>query len=98
MFGVVDELEELTAKVVASEQPVDVGQLRRVIDRLEYVWLRAVREEARAAEWTADFMSVCGWLRKECNLTPAAARSAGRLCRAVEQWPETAEAFGAGTR
>ena len=96
MFGVVDELEEMTAKVVAGEQPVDVGQPRKVIDRLEYVWLRAVREEARAAEWTADFMSVCGWLRNECNLTPAAARSAVKLSRALEQLPATAEAFGAG--
>ena len=41
MFEVIDELEELTAKVVASEQTVDVAQLRRVIDRLEYVWLAA---------------------------------------------------------
>src|ERR1700741_2129938 len=96
MFGVVDELEDLTAKVVASEQPVDVAQLRKVIDRLEYVWLRAVREEAQAAEWSSEFLSVCGWLRKECNLTPAAARGAVTLSRALAHLPETADAFAAG--
>src|SRR5262245_10913201 len=96
MFGVVDELEEIVGKVVASEQPADVAQLRRIIERLECVWLRSVREEARAAAWTDDFVSTCSWLRKECNLTPAAARSAVKLSRALPWLPVTVEAFAAG--
>ena len=96
MFGVIDELEELTAKVVASEQTVDVAQLRRVIDRLEYVWLRSVRDAERNAEWSADFASTCAWLREQCNVSPGYARASVNLARRLEALPATAEAFAAG--
>ena len=97
MFDSVANVEVAVEKLLASECAHDVARLRRVIERLECAWLASVREAERSGEWQADgFVSTAAWLRAQCNLTPAAARSSVRLARTLESLPVTSEAFAAG--
>src|ERR1700742_54117 len=97
MFGVVEDLSQAVDKIIASESCLDIVQLRREIERLEFAWLRAVREADRSCEWVDDgFANCASWVRKQCNMTPAAASSSVKLARTLELLPATSEAFAAG--
>lgn len=97
VFGIVEDLTQAVDKVIASESSLDVAQLRRQMERLEFAWLRAVREAERSGEWRAEgFATTAAWLRARCNLAPAAASASVKLARALEDLPATAEAFAAG--
>ncbi|HEY7137136.1 MAG TPA: HNH endonuclease signature motif containing protein [Acidimicrobiia bacterium] len=54
MFDVLDELEGALDKVAADDPPVDVARLRRLVDRAEFLRIRAARASERAGEWQAD--------------------------------------------
>ena len=95
MFDPVEELEAALDKLAAADATDDVVRLRRLLDRLEFEWLRRVRELDRSGNWPQR-LSVAGWLRDRCRMTQGAARSAVQLARRLEDLPATAEAFGRG--
>jgi hypothetical protein len=97
MFGVLDGLNDTIDKLLADEQPPDVIGLRRGIERLEFLWLRSVREAERSGVWQADgFVSSSAWLRERCGLTHTEACSAIKLARTLEAMPALAAAFETG--
>src|SRR5690349_10647190 len=97
MFDVLDELENSLDKVAADDPAVDVARLRRLVDRAEFLWIRAARASERAGEWQADgAVSPAAWLRERCHLTHGSASTALRIGRLLESMPEVAEAFAAG--
>ena len=93
----VGNIADAVEKLRASEEAVDVAALRRCIDALEFVWLRAVRAYDRSQEWQAEgFVSAGSALRHKCHLRPGVASAAIQLARKLERLPETSAAFGAG--
>lgn len=97
MFDVLDELDDAIDKVAGSDAPVDVARLRRLVDRAELLWLRAVRDSERAGEWQAGgAVSPAAWLRDRCGLTHGTASAALRQGRMLETMPEVAGAFAEG--
>jgi Domain of unknown function (DUF222) len=98
VFGALGDLAEAVDKLAVAEQPPDVAALRHEIDRLEFLWLRSVREAERTCEWQAEgFASSAAWLRERCNLSHNEAATAITLARTIEAMPELAAAFEAGT-
>src|SRR5262245_37481609 len=97
MFGMVGELTQSVDKIIASEAPLDIVVLRREIERLEFAWLRAVRDAERSGEWQADgFVSTAAWVRAQCNVAPSVASASVKLARSLEDLPVVSEAFAAG--
>lgn len=100
MFGAMGSLEDLgeaVEKLHASEEALDVVALRRCIDALEFVWLRAVRDYDRSQDWRAEgFVSAGSALRAKCRVRPGVAHGAVQLAGKLECLPETSRAFGAG--
>jgi Domain of unknown function (DUF222) len=97
MFDAVRSLGDAVEKLRASEEPVDVVELRRCIDALEFLWLRAVRAYDRSDEWQAEgFVSAGSALRAKCHLRPGVASATVQLARKLERLPETSAAFGVG--
>jgi hypothetical protein len=93
----VGNVAEAVEKLRASEQRVDVVELRRCIDALEFLWLRAVRAYDRSEEWQAEgFVSAGSALRAKCHLRPGVANATVHLARKLERLPEASTAFGAG--
>jgi hypothetical protein len=76
--------------------------LRRLVDRLEGVWLKELAgvdaRGAAGAEDGREVGSTAGWLRRQLRLGPGAASTAVRTARALFRGPlsRTAEALGAG--
>jgi hypothetical protein len=97
MFDTLDELEGALDKVAGDDPAVDVARLRRLVDRAEFLWIRAVRASERAGEWQADgSVSPAAWLRERCGLSHSSASTALRIGRMLESMPEVAETFAAG--
>jgi len=97
MFDLLADLEDLVDKLAASEVPADVARLTRVIERLEYQRLRAVRELDRSGRYVDDnCLSAAAWLRHRARFTAAQSYGSVRLARALDRLPETASAFEAG--
>jgi hypothetical protein len=48
MFAVLEELDEAIEKVLATEHVIDPACLRRLVDRLDYAWVKAVGEHDRS--------------------------------------------------
>jgi hypothetical protein len=102
MFGAVGNdavgnIGDAVEKLRASEETVDVVGLRRCIDALEFLWLRAVRAYDRSEEWRAEgFVSAGSALRHKCHLRPGVASATVQLARKLERLAETSAAFGAG--
>ncbi len=98
VFGCLDDLEEAIGKLAASEAPVDAIALRAQMDRLEYVWLRAVRDAETSGVWQAEgYVSCAAWLRDQCRLTHTDAASTVKLARTLDAMPAVAAAFETGT-
>jgi hypothetical protein len=96
MFDTLEELEAAVDKLaVADVSGDDVVRLRWLLERVEFEWLRRVAELDRTGNWAAR-LSVAGWLRDRCRMTPGAARAAVQLARRLDDLPATAEAFGRG--
>jgi Domain of unknown function (DUF222) len=97
MFDLLDDLETVVDKLAASELPGDVARLTRVIERLEYQRLRAVRDLDRSGRYVDDdCVTAASWLRHRTRLSAAQSYGAVRLARALDDLPETAVAFEAG--
>ena len=97
MFALLDELDEAIEKVLASEHAIDPARLRRLADRLEYAWVRAVGEHDRSGAWLDDgAVSSASWVREHCRVPHGVARATVDLARTLQSLPETSEAFGAG--
>jgi uncharacterized protein DUF222/HNH endonuclease len=95
--GVLDDLDAVVAKLRDADDPLDVAALRRQIDALESVWLRAVRHYDRSQEWEVEgFASVGAALARKCRLTRGVAHGVVRLARTLERLPATTQAFGHG--
>lgn len=89
-----DDLENLVDKLAGEDPAVDVVRLRRLVDRLEYQWLRAVGDADRRGVWADDgFRSPAAWLRHRCRLPGWGPVT---LARKLHDLPATAEAFAAG--
>ncbi len=97
MFALLDELDEAIDKVLASERAIDPARLRRLADRLEFAWVRAVGEHDRSGAWLDDgAMSAAAWVREHCRIAHGVARATVDLARTLESLPETSDAFAAG--
>jgi hypothetical protein len=97
MFDVLDGLEAALDKVAADDPAVDVARLRRLVDRAEFLWIRAARASERAGEWQADgSVSAAAWLRERCGVSHGNAAGALRIGRMLESMPQVAEAFANG--
>src|SRR5262245_25715113 len=97
MFAPPAELGDAIDKLAASAGPIDLRELRRLVDRLESEWLRRVREQDRAQQWAVDdFISPAAWLRSETNLSPGDARQTVTLSRKLDDFPVFAAAFAEG--
>src|SRR5689334_6133600 len=97
MFGVLEDLETAVDKVAASEQPVDIARLRRLVDRLEHTWLERVRAADVRGDWDAEgFVSPASWLRHRCRMDHGAASGTLKLARTLEQLPATSDSFARG--
>jgi hypothetical protein len=96
MFGVLDELEEAVAKLVATEQRVDPIRVARVLTQLEYVFARSVNEVDRNVEWADNYASPTAWLTHTCKLSVGAARAVLKNGKAVAAMPAVADAFATG--
>lgn len=74
-----------------------VVRLRRLGDRLESEWCRAVGELDRRGDWEAEgAVSAVSWLRARCRTTPGRAAGAVRTARRLGELPGLARAWGAG--
>src|SRR5262245_64134476 len=97
MFDLMADIEAFVDKLAASEAPADVIRLTRVIERLEYQRLRAVRELDRSGRYVDDdCLSAAAWLRHRARLSAAQSYGSVRLARALDRLPETAAAFETG--
>ena len=97
MFDVLDDLEAVLDKLATTERPRDLVRFRRLADRLEFQWLRAIREHDRSMEWAVeDSASPAAWLRSNVSLAPSEARATIQTARKMDHFPGLAEAFAAG--
>ncbi|HET9730340.1 MAG TPA: DUF222 domain-containing protein [Acidimicrobiia bacterium] len=84
MFDPLDDLERAVDKVIASERELDLPRLRRLADRLEGAWLRAVRG--------AD----AGELAGACRMSFGTAKRAVETSAALAALPVVADALVSG--
>ena len=97
MFDVMGDVETAIAKLLASEEHLDIARLAAVRAQLECAWLRAIDDFARSDEWrTAGFVNAASALRAKCRVTPAAAHADLNLAAKLRELPGVAEAFAAG--
>jgi len=94
MFGV---LIEAIDKLEASEERLDVAEMWRAAERIEFLKLRALREYERSEQWRVEgYLSAAAALRAKCNANHGAVAGALQLARKLEDLPETAAAFASG--
>jgi hypothetical protein len=97
MFDPLDDLEMALDKLASSEAPLGVERLSRLVERAEFLKLRAIREYDRSCEWAADgFVSTTTAVRAKCRSSSSHAHKSVVLARQLEDLPEVAEAFAAG--
>jgi len=97
MFDVLDELEDVIGKLLASEPTGDVVRVLVLAERLEFARLREIGAYDRSCEWAADgFVSTASALRSKCRSTHGRVQQAVELARKLDRLPETAAAFSAG--
>jgi hypothetical protein len=97
MFDAFEDLQDAFDKFAGSEQPVDLGQMRRFADRVEFEWLRRVREHDRTMEWAVeDSASPAAWLRSHVRVAPSEARATIQVARKLDKFPGLADAFSTG--
>ncbi len=90
-------LKQEIEKLLASEQPVDVVELRALTNQLEFAWLRAIDDYARSEEWVEEgFAVAASALRVKCGLTQGGANAALKLASKLRRLPVVSEAFAAG--
>ncbi|HXJ30806.1 MAG TPA: DUF222 domain-containing protein, partial [Gemmatimonadales bacterium] len=81
----------------ASDEPVDLKELRVVIDSLEGLFsLRAQRSRLAGEHLVAGSISAASWIARTCGMTISSA--ADRVCvgEQLESLPRVAEALGSG--
>ncbi|MDZ4828329.1 MAG: DUF222 domain-containing protein, partial [Actinomycetota bacterium] len=92
-----DELETALEKVLASDYTHDLSRLRKILDRGEVVWLRAVGAAARAGELnTSPRRGPAAELADRARMTPTAAARDLSAARRLDDFPVLAGAFVAG--
>ncbi|MDZ4828077.1 MAG: DUF222 domain-containing protein, partial [Actinomycetota bacterium] len=92
-----DELETALEKVLVSDHTHDLSRLRKVLDRGEVVWLRAVGAAARAGELnTSPRRGPAAELADRARMTPTAAGRDLSAARRLDDFPVLAGAFVAG--
>jgi len=74
MFDALGDGQDAVAKLLVTEDAIDVGELARLRTQLEAVWLRAVERYDRSGEWQSEFGSTSSALRAQCNLPRCGAR------------------------
>ena len=98
MFAVLDELEMAIDKVAAYEGTVDVEQISRLCERVEFLRVAAVGAYDRSGVWELDgYQSAAAGLRATCRVEHGAAQGTVRLARRLEELPEVSAAFAAGS-
>src|SRR5262249_12550847 len=92
------QLRNAVDVLVASESgALDVVALRRQIDRLERIALRALAEADRRGDWQTDgFASTESWLREKCRMDHGEARRSVLTARRLESLPALSQALEAG--
>jgi hypothetical protein len=84
-------------KLLATEQTVDVVELRLLTNQLEFAWLRTIDEYARSEEWVEEgFAVAASALRAKCGLTQGGANASLKLASKLRQLSVVSEAFASG--
>ena len=98
MFVVLEELADAHRQGAReSKDAIDPAHLRRLADRLEFAWVRAVGEHDRSGAWLDDgAVSSASWVREHCRVPHGVARATVDLARTLQSLPETSEAFATG--
>ncbi len=76
-------------KAVACEGPLEVTDVCRAAEQMEFLKLRTLREYERNEQWRADgYLSAAAGLRATCNMSHGTAAGALKLAqRLVEHCP-----------
>ena len=97
MFDPLDELETALNKVAASEYALDVERICALVERAEFLKVRAIRDYDRSCTWQADgHVSTAAALRAKCRMPHGVARRTVDLGRKLEELSLVADAFAAG--
>jgi hypothetical protein len=84
-------------KAVAYEGPLEVTDVCRAAEQMEFLKLRTLREYERNEQWRADgYLSAAAGLRATCNMSHGTASGALKLAQRLVDLPETSAAFAAG--
>ncbi len=79
MFPLAPLTQEIE-KLLATEQAVDVVELRVLTNQLEFAWLRTIDEYARSEQWVEEgFAVAASALRAKCGLTQGGANASLKL-------------------
>ena len=93
----VDALAEEVERLHPSGLGEELVEIRRAADRLESVFVAALRRFERGREYLAEgAVSPVGWLRWSCRLSAGAAKDRLALARRLEELPGSEEAFKSG--
>jgi hypothetical protein len=85
-------LNEEIDKLLAFEGQLDVLEVCRAVERLEFLKLRVIREFDASGDWAADgALSTQGWLRVRTRCAQPV-----EMARRLGQLPETSAAFSDG--
>ncbi len=97
MFDVVGDVEEAVEKLLASEQMIDVARIARVLNRVQFAFVRAAGEFERSEAWVADgYVKAASAIRVKCGMTQGAANATLTLAKKLTSLPVVAGAFEAG--
>jgi hypothetical protein len=92
-----DELPGWLATLDDAELGQALVETREVIDRGEAVFASGVRRFETSGQYRAEgALSVIAWLRSNCKLSGGAAAERVEVARALDQLPQTEEAFVRG--
>jgi Domain of unknown function (DUF222) len=101
MSGLGSAIDELAAEDLDCTPTTaladDLVELARLEERLHAEWMRRLAVfDARRGSDDDDVLSTQCWVRRQCRLTPGAARERVSVARRLGELPATAAAFGAG--
>jgi hypothetical protein len=94
---VVVDVVEAVQKALAYEGALEVTEVCRAAEQMEFLRLRTLHGYERSEQWRADgYLSAAAGLRATCNMSHGTASAALKLAQKLEELPETAAAFAAG--
>jgi Domain of unknown function (DUF222) len=101
MSGLGSAIDELAAEDLDCTPTAaladDLVELARLEERIHAEWMRRLAVfDARRGSDDDDVLSTQCWVRRQCRLTPGAARERLSVARRLRELPATATAFAAG--